>query len=326
LLFLPKRLTISVPKPGEEIGGQSELSINISENFPDWDQKLDFFLCRSDPSRRWSNAASSMILRPAAHTKHDCLKLFECLTIGHLIHSRWASARLFLCLLIRKTPKIRALNLFEVQWSNISDRSLIAVCASKLWASLSSFEKLKGEGLLYKSELGQPMRKHQTSRKHPKLYSTVSFQSGYDPNSATWMFQPCSRHRPASWQFKSECGNDDLIVHLLLIHVSSLSPVVQVFRNETTHIFASPNNPKVTLVHCFWAIGICSNVIFWFSLNRVSRWSVRNAEKSRLPCQCFRHKFFKYTPGNHSGVVFDISVKFSIKHDHFPPISNLHSV
>jgi hypothetical protein len=40
----------------------------------------------------------------------------------------------------------------------------------------------------------------------------------------------------------------------------------------------------------------------------------------------FSAQVFKYPPGNHSGVMFDISVKFSIKLDHFPPISNLRFV
>jgi hypothetical protein len=66
LLFPPKGLTVSVPKPGKAIGEQSELSITIGWDFHD-----------SDLPRLASSAAFSMILRPAAHTKPNCLKLFE---------------------------------------------------------------------------------------------------------------------------------------------------------------------------------------------------------------------------------------------------------
>jgi hypothetical protein len=75
LLFPLKGLTVSVPKPGEEIGEQSDLAINVG--------------CRS-------RSAFSMILWPVVHTKPYHLQFFDGLpTILH-IHSRPTSNRLFL--------------------------------------------------------------------------------------------------------------------------------------------------------------------------------------------------------------------------------------
>jgi len=74
--------------------------------------EIGFFFGSSDLPRLKSSAAFSMILRPAAHTKPNCLQLFEALMTVRCIHSRWDSGWLFLWFFDQKNTENLSLSNF----------------------------------------------------------------------------------------------------------------------------------------------------------------------------------------------------------------------
>jgi hypothetical protein len=67
----------------------------------------------------------------------------------------------------------------------------------------------------------------------------------------TEMSSLCSRHGPVSCRFKTDCGNDHMIVHLRLNDVSFRLAAVQGRRNEIVRILFSLSNPEILMSHQF---------------------------------------------------------------------------